>query len=73
MAIHLQPRNQQVILITGASSGIGLATASAAAKQGAKRVLTARSDDTLADILADINVAGGEAIYVAADVADRAQ
>jgi NADP-dependent 3-hydroxy acid dehydrogenase YdfG len=43
----LKPVAEQVIVITGASSGIGLATARAAARQGAKVVLAARSEDTL--------------------------
>jgi short-subunit dehydrogenase len=73
MAISLKPTQEQVIVITGASSGIGLATAWAAAKQGAKVVLAARSKDTLAEVVRDIRAAGGEATYVVADVAQRAQ
>jgi short-subunit dehydrogenase len=73
MAHDLKPIHDQVIVITGASSGIGLATAFEAAKQHAKVVLSARSEATLADIAARIREQGGEASYVAADVADRAQ
>lgn len=73
MAFSLKPLDQQVIVITGASSGIGLATAEAATDQGAKLVLASRSEETLADIVAEINAAGGEAIYVVADVGDRKQ
>ena len=73
MSISLKSLDQQVIVITGASSGIGLATVEAAAEQGAKLVLASRSEDTLADIADEINAAGGEAIYVAADVGDRKQ
>jgi NADP-dependent 3-hydroxy acid dehydrogenase YdfG len=69
----LKPLDQQVIVITGASSGIGLATALAAAQQGAKLVLAARSRGTLDEIAAGINADGGEAITVQADVGDRAQ
>ena len=71
MAVSLKPLDEQVIVITGASSGIGLATALAAAEQGAKMVLTARSAHTLAEIAEDIVAAGGHAISIPADVADR--
>ena len=73
MAVSLKPLDQQVIVITGASSGIGLATAEAAAKQGAKLVLAARSEQTLHEIVQRINSTGGDAIYVTADVGDRQQ
>lgn len=73
MAISLKPVHEQAIVITGASSGIGLATAIEAAKRGAKVVLAARSEQTLADIVNEIRLVGGDAIYIAADVADRAQ
>jgi short-subunit dehydrogenase len=73
MAVSLKPLDQQVIVITGASSGIGLATAEAAAKQGAKLVLAARSAKTLSEIVQNINAAGGQAVHVVADVADRQQ
>jgi short-subunit dehydrogenase len=73
MAISLKSLDQQVIVITGASSGIGLATVEAATDQGAKLVLASRSEETLAAIVAEIEAAGGEAIYVVADVGDRKQ
>jgi len=73
MSVSLKPLNEQVMVITGASSGIGLATAGAAARQGAKLVLSARSEDALADVVDRINSTGGEAIHVVADVADRQQ
>jgi short-subunit dehydrogenase len=73
MSAKLKPLAEQVIVITGASSGIGLATAEAAAKQGAKLVLGARSEQAMNDIVAGINDAGGEAIFVPCDVADRRQ
>lgn len=71
MAHDLKPIDQQVFVITGASSGIGLATALAAAEQGAKVALLARSEETLKEIAADITKAGGEALVIALDVADR--
>ena len=73
MPVTLKPIREQVMVITGASSGIGLATAHAAAIGGAKLVLAARSEQTLADIVRRIHAAGGEAIYVVADVAHRDQ
>lgn len=73
MAIKLKKLADQVIVITGASSGIGLATAETAAQKGAKVVLAARSSETLEEIAKRINDAGGEALAVACDVADRAQ
>jgi short-subunit dehydrogenase len=66
-AIH-KPLNQQVIVITGASSGIGLATAEAAAKAGAMLVLVARSIDTLEHVVQKLQATGALAIAVPADV-----
>ncbi|TXM72052.1 SDR family oxidoreductase [Methylobacterium sp. WL103] len=66
------PLGRQVVVITGASSGIGLATARMAAERGAKVVLAARSGDALARIESEIKAAGGQAIQVVADVGDRA-
>jgi short-subunit dehydrogenase len=63
----------QVIVITGASSGIGLCTALQAAEQGAKLVLAARSTETLEKLVSEIHAKEGDAIYVVADVADRRQ
>ena len=68
MAIKLKPLRDQVIVITGASSGIGLATAHAAAKKGARLVLAARNGEALHHITQQINGMGGEAIFVTADV-----
>lgn len=67
---HLQ---DQVIVVTGASSGIGLATAEAAAEHGAAVVLAARSEADLAGAVARIRSKGGRAAAVAADVADERQ
>ncbi|RIK77622.1 MAG: short-chain dehydrogenase [Planctomycetota bacterium] len=71
MATSLRPISDQVIVITGASSGIGLATARLAAKKGANVLLTARNADALAAVVRDIERAGGDATYIAADVAFR--
>src|SRR3979490_770123 len=71
--MKLKPLNQQVIVITGASSGIGLTTAETAAKKGAKVVLAARSEETLAEIARRPIEAGGNVIAVACDVGIRAE
>src|SRR3954468_2580159 len=71
MNVKLKPLDQQVIVITGASSGIGLATALAATEAGAKVVLAARSSETLDLIVDNIAEAGGTAVAVPADVGDR--
>lgn len=70
--MSLKPLADQVIVLTGASSGIGLATARLAAKCGAKLVLGARSGDVLAKLTQEINIAGGTAVHVVADVSETA-
>jgi short-subunit dehydrogenase len=71
MSKHLKPLEDQVIVLTGASSGIGLVTARMAAKRGARMVLAARSEDALRDLAEEINNDGGEALAVACDVSNR--
>ena len=66
----LKPLADQVLAITGASSGIGLATARAAAERGAKVVLIARNEAALRTAVAEITAAGGTADAYAADVGD---
>ena len=72
MAVRLKKLNDQVMVVTGASSGIGLATARAAAKGGAKLVLAARNGDALRELADEIARAGGEAFAYEADVGDEA-
>ena len=72
MALMLKPLEIQVIVITGATSGIGLVTARMAAKRGARLVLAARSEDVLQELAEEIKSAGGEATYVVADVGNEA-
>jgi short-subunit dehydrogenase len=60
---------EQVIIITGASSGIGLATARMAAERGARVVLTSRNENDLRVATEEINMRGGRATHVVADVA----
>ncbi|HEV2748202.1 MAG TPA: SDR family oxidoreductase [Allosphingosinicella sp.] len=67
----LKPLSEQVVVITGASSGIGLATARMAAEQGAKVVLAARTNHALAEAVDGIRQGGGEASFVTADVGRR--
>ena len=62
----------KVIAITGASSGIGRATALLLAGQGARVVLGARRPDRLAALAEQIEVAGGKAAYIQTDVSRRA-
>jgi short-subunit dehydrogenase len=73
MSISLKPLNEQVMVITGASSGIGLATAEAAAREGAKLVLAARSERTMEELVARLTADGVEVIFVPADVGQRDQ
>ena len=61
----------KVILITGASQGIGLVSAHGFALAGAKVALGARRGDLVTDAAAAINAAGGEAIGLAMDVTDE--
>jgi NADP-dependent 3-hydroxy acid dehydrogenase YdfG len=58
----------KTLLITGASSGIGKATAKKLAKHGAKVVLMARSEDELKELKSSIEKDGGKALVVAGDV-----
>ena len=71
MAMKLKPIKDQVIVITGASSGIGLATALEAGKRGAKVVLASRDAEDIQKAADQITDAGGQAIAVVADVGDQ--
>jgi NADP-dependent 3-hydroxy acid dehydrogenase YdfG len=61
----------KVVVITGASSGIGEATAIMLAAQGAKVVLGARRQDRLENLAGRINAAGGEAVFLVTDIKKR--
>jgi short-subunit dehydrogenase len=71
MSIALKPLEEQVIVLTGASSGIGLCIAEAAGRAGAKLVLAARSENALQTTVDVIKERGGVAIAVVADVSKR--
>jgi short-subunit dehydrogenase len=70
MGLKLKNLRDQVIVITGASSGIGLTTAEMAAEAGARVVLSARNEGDLRKAVDRICSRGGRAISVVADVAD---
>lgn len=73
MRIRLKPLSRQTLVITGGSSGIGLATARRAVKQGARVVLVARDENMLAAVCHELAQSGGQADFVVADVGVREQ
>lgn len=70
MSVKLKKLNEQVVVITGATSGIGLATAREAARRGAKLVLVARNGDALGQLASELRAQGKQALPVVADVGD---
>jgi short-subunit dehydrogenase len=71
MAVQLKPLEEQVIVITGASSGIGRAAAEMAAERGARLVLAARNEEALKEVADECARRGGRAVVVAVDVGKR--
>ena len=69
MDVKLRPLREQVMVITGATSGIGLTTARLAARRGARIVAVARNEDALRQLVAELLGQRHEATYVVADVA----
>lgn len=68
-----RPLSEQVVVLTGASSGIGRATAVALGKHGAAVVLAARAEDELTAAADEVTAAGGRPLVVPTDVSDFAQ
>lgn len=68
---RLKPLAEQIIVITGASSGIGLATARRAAESGARVVLVARNRQALDETVEQIKLKGGRAAAFDADIAEE--
>ena len=73
MKVRLKPLNEQVVVITGASSGIGRQSAVRFGAAGAKVVAVARNAAALAEVVEEITAAGGTAASAVADVADHGQ
>jgi NAD(P)-dependent dehydrogenase (short-subunit alcohol dehydrogenase family) len=65
----LKPLDQQVVVVFGASSGMGRATAIKFAQRGAKVVVAARGEAGLRSLVNEIQNAGGQAVYRVADAA----
>lgn len=70
MRVKLRPLEEQTLVITGATSGIGLAAAQMAAARGARLVISARNADALEKVAADLRSGGGQVEIVAADIGD---
>lgn len=72
MSMSQGVENRQVVVVTGASSGIGEATARLFAQRGWVPVLAARSEEKLLSLAAEIAREGGEAFPIAVDITDWA-
>ena len=61
MLVKLKPLSEQVIVITGATSGIGLCTARMAAERGARVFLVARTEESLQKLTEELRSNGSQA------------
>src|SRR5829696_704083 len=68
--MRLKPIEEQVVVLMGASSGIGRETALRFAERGARVVVSARGEEGLASLVEEIRREGGEATYVVADTSE---
>jgi len=73
MRFRLKPLADQVVVVLGASSGIGRESALRLASRGAKVVAAARSEAGLVSLVEEITAAGGQAKHVVCEVSDYAQ
>ena len=71
--MKLKPIQEQVVVVVGASSGIGREVALRLAKRGASVVVAARSEPGLRSLVDEIVARGGEGVYAVCDVADFAE
>jgi NAD(P)-dependent dehydrogenase (short-subunit alcohol dehydrogenase family) len=71
--VKKKPLSQQVVVVTGASSGLGRAIARGAGERGASVVVTARNEEALRTCVAEIERAGSQALAVPADCAEQEQ
>lgn len=63
--------NNKIVIVTGASSGIGRAAAKVFARQGAKLVINGRRQEVLDAVVAEIEAEGGQAVAISGDVRDE--
>jgi NAD(P)-dependent dehydrogenase (short-subunit alcohol dehydrogenase family) len=68
-----KPVSEQVVVVTGASSGLGRAIARAAGERGAKVVVTGRNEEALSNAVSEIERAGSEGLSVPADCTEQDQ
>jgi NAD(P)-dependent dehydrogenase (short-subunit alcohol dehydrogenase family) len=68
--VKLKPVEEQVVVLMGASSGIGRETALRFARKGARVVVSARGEEGLDSLVEEIRAEGGDASYVVAEVTD---